>query len=959
MRFISITKRLILAVVLLCAVFSLPVFAQPGQRKPAFEKFANGITLELAKQQPTDAEWMKITVCNENILHVIAAPGDAFSSRASLMVERTGWPAVNWSAVQKGNHVEISTSSLKARINCTTGAISFHDAKGKLLLKEKMPGGKIISPAEVLGEKTFHVQQIFASPADEAFYGLGGHQNDVMNYKGHDVDLQQMNIVDVVPFLVSSKNYGILWDNYSRTKFGDIRDYQSLASLKTCSKLGQEGGLTVEYFNDQNFSAPLLTQQEKEIAHDFIDQPGIYPQGFNLNRGSIRWSGEIASTESGVHKFRLYSSSFVKMWLNGELVVDAWRQNWLPWTHLLRLPMEAGKRYAIKIEWIPSGGSIGLKYLTPDRADYANTLSLYSDVGDQIDYYFIKGNKLDEVIAGYREVTGAVPMMPKWSMGFWQCRERYQTRDELVGVVKEYRKRQIPLDNIVQDWQYWPEDQWGSHEFDLKRFPDPDGMVKELHEDLHANIMISVWPKFYEGIEHYKEFEEKGWLHMHNIKLKKRDWVGPGYISTFFDSFSADARELYWQQMNEHLFSKGFDAWWLDSVEPDLESNISDQECLIRVNPNALGTAARYQNAYSLVLTKGVYEKQRQTRPDQRVFILTRSAYAGQQRYAAATWSGDVATRWYDLKAQIPAGLNFSLSGIPWWTTDIGGFAVEPRFERNVKEADLEEWRELNTRWFQMAAFLPLFRSHGQFPYREMYNLAPEDHPAFQTMVAYDKLRYRLMPYIYSLAGMVTQNHYTVMRALVMDFGHDKKVHDIGDQYLFGPAILVNPVVTYKAQVRPVYLPKGCGWYDLKTGRYNQGGQTIQADAPYTDMPLYVRAGSIIPCGPEIQYVEQKPADPIRLFVYTGCDGDFTLYEDENINYNYEHGAFSTISLRYSQKDHILSIGARQGEFPGMLENRTFEIVRIGDGKTGGLDFSGKPDFTVSYEGTAQEIKLF
>jgi alpha-D-xyloside xylohydrolase len=357
------------------------------------------------------------------------------------------------------------------------------------------------------------------------------------------------------------------------------------------------------------------------------------------------------------------------------------------------------------------------------------------------------------------------------------------------------------------------------------------------------------------------------------------------------------------------------------------------------------------------MITKGVYEKQRETSPNQRVFILTRSAYAGQQRYAAATWSGDVAARWYDFKAQIPAGLNFSLSGIPYWTTDIGGFAVESRYER-PNDADLDEWRELNTRWFQFGAFCPLFRSHGQFPYREMFNLAPENHPAYQTMLAYDKLRYRLMPYIYSLTGMVTHNDYTIMRALVMDFGYDKNVLNIGDQYMFGPALLVNPVTGYKARSRRVYLPAGSGWYDLKSGKYLKGGQTIQADAPYTDIPLFVKAGSILPCGPEIQYTDERAVDPIRLFVYTGSDASFTLYEDENVNYNYEQGQFVMIPLRYSEKDRVLLIGNRQGEFSGMLQTRTFEIVRIGAQKPSGLDFQSKPDVIVNYNGTQQVVKM-
>ena len=355
--------------------------------------------------------------------------------------------------------------------------------------------------------------------------------------------------------------------------------------------------------------------------------------------------------------------------------------------------------------------------------------------------------------------------------------------------------------------------------------------------------------------------------------------------------------------------------------------------------------------------SEAVYEGQRKSNPDQRVFILTRSAFAGQQRYAAATWSGDIASRWEDLSNQISAGLNFSLSGLPYWTTDIGGFAVEQRYE-HPDSTNLAEWRELMTRWFQFGTFCPLFRVHGQFPYREMFNVAPENHPAYQTMLAYDRLRYRLMPYIYSLAGMVTQDDYTILRALVMDFGNDKNVLSIGDQFMFGPALLINPVTKYKERKRKVYLPAGTGWYDLKSGKYYDGGKTTEADAPYNDIPIFVREGSIIPCGPDIQYTTEKPADPIRLFVYTGKDGSFNLYEDENTNYNYEKGMFSIVPLSYNEKESELIIGKREGNFPGMLKTRTFEVVWIGQENPSGLNFISKPDLVVKYDGTKQIIKM-
>jgi alpha-D-xyloside xylohydrolase len=922
-----------------------------------FEKQDDGVIFKLTKQKDTDPQLMKIQLCSEDIVRVLAAPAASFSDRPSLMADKAHWKQVPFSVKERGDTVDIATARIIVSVHLKTGAVTFHDANGRLLLQEKSGGGKRITPAEVLEEKTFHIQQLFDSPDDEALYGLGGHQNALMNYKGHDVDLWQHNMVESNPFFVSNKNYGILWDNNSRTKFGDIRDYQSLSTLTLFSDDTTEGGLKAEYFKDAALTSLWTTRVEPRIEHEFVDVNDAFPEGFKQNAAAVRWSGYIASHESGMHKFRLYGSGYIKMWLDGKLFVDSWRQNWNPWTQLPCLEMEAGKRYQLKIEWIHTGGYIGLKCLTPEPKEMKKFISLYSEVADQIDYYFVRGDNADQVIHGYREITGKAPMVPKWALGLWQSREHYNSQDDILSTVQEFRKRGIPLDNIVQDWFYWKEDQWGSQEFDPARYADPQSMIHTLHNDLHSQLMVSVWPKFYEGIKNYNLFKDNGWLYMRNIEKRQKDWVGPGYISTFYDSYNAGARKLFWKLLDSSLFKIGVDAWWLDCSEPDIESNLSRTETILRQGPTALGSPSRYLNAFSLMHSKGVYEGQRISNDHQRVFILTRSAFAGQQRYSATTWSGDVATRWYDLKAQISAGANFCLAGIPYWSMDIGGFAVEPRYE-HPNAADLDEWRELNTRWFQFGAFVPIFRVHGQFPLREMYNVAPDNHPAYQTQLAYDKLRYRLMPYIYSLAGMVTHHDYTIMRGLVMDFGADTNVLTINDQYMFGPAFLVNPVTEYKARTRSVYLPSGAGWYEFKTGKYYAGGQTIQADAPYTDMPLFIKAGSIIPCGPEMQYTTEKPAKVIRLFVYTGTDGSFTLYEDENVNYNYEGGKFSTIPFTYNEKSRTLTIGKRHGNFTGMLKSRTFEVVWIGSQTHSGFDFQSKPDAVVTYNGHEQIIRM-
>ncbi len=375
------------------------------------------------------------------------------------------------------------------------------------------------------------------------------------------------------------------------------------------------------------------------------------------------------------------------------------------------------------------------------------------------------------------------------------------------------------------------------------------------------------------------------------------------------------------------------------------------------MHPTAIGSADRYFNAYALVQAQGVFEGQKSADPGNRVFILTRSAFAGLQRYSAANWSGDIAARWHDMAAQIPCGLNFCMSGIPYWTMDIGGFSVESRFH-NPSAADLEEWRELMTRWHQYGAFVPLFRSHGEFPFREIYNTAPEKHPAYKTMVEYNNLRYRLMPYIYSLAGHSWLNDYTMMRGLTMDFSLDTKVFDITDQYMFGPSLMVNPVTEYKARSRKVYLPGAYGWYDMRSGGYYAGGEVVDAAAPYDYMPVFVREGSVIPFGPEMQYASEKPADPLTLYVYGGSDGSFVLYEDEGDNYNYETGAYSLIPFTYSEADNTLTAGARTGEFAGMLQNRTFNVVKVSEKRAVKLDFDRAPDVTINYTGVEITVKL-
>ena len=814
-----------------------------------YERTEDGVVVRLNGKSDFPDQAVRLQVVTDRIIRVTAIPSGEFPQTASLITIPQPARETEFTIEEGEGHVTLATKSLSAEVSLKTGEVVFTDTDGTVFLAEQSGGGRSFTPVTVSGENGYVIRQQFESHPDEALYGLGANQTSFMNLKGKDADLFQYNTLAVVPFIISNQNYGILWDNNSRTKFGDIREWNELSSMKLYDKNGNEGGLAAIYADRKTGKKVHVIRSEEEINYQFIPDLVKFPEGFNLGEGMVTWEGEIESDTTGEHKFMFNSAGYAKLWIDGKLIFDRWRQCWNASSNYFTMNLEQGKRYPLKIEWIPDGGEsyIALKYLTPLDEEEQQRISFWSEVADHIDYYFISGESMDEVISGYRTVTGKAPVMPKWSMGFWQSRQRYTTQEEVLGVVKEYRKRRIPFDNIVLDWQYWPADKWGDHQFDSIRFPEPDAMIRTLHDELNANIMISVWPKYYVGTENYEAMNSKGWLYKRNVEKGQKDWIG--FVSTFYDAFNADARQAFWDQINTSLYSKGVDAWWLDATEPDICSNLPMDERKALMHPTALGSADRYFNAYSLVQAQGVFEGQRATDPGNRVFILTRSAFAGLQRYSAANWSGDIAARWHDMAAQIPCGLNFCMSGIPYWTMDIGGFSVESRYY-NPSPADLDEWRELMTRWHQYGAFVPLFRSHGEFPFREIYNTSPENHPAYKSMVEYNKLRYRLMPYIYSLAGHSWLDDYTMMRGLAMDFSLDTKVFDITDQYMFGPALMVNPVTEYKARSRKVYLPAAYGWYDLRTGVYYEGGETVDADAPYDYMPVFVKEGSVIPFGP-------------------------------------------------------------------------------------------------------------
>lgn len=920
-----------------------------------FEKLDNGVIIYFSNYEHNSTRALQLEVVTDKIIHVIKSPQLPLQADSSLMILKNNFKT-KFSLVSTGDEVTLSAGLIKATVSLKSGLISFTDSKGNKLLKED-DNVKSFKPVSIDAGRSWQVRQSFITTGNEAFYGLGQHQQGLMNYKGNVVTLSQYNSEVAIPFLVSNKNYGILWDNYSITKFGDGRSYEPLNQLKLFDANENPGGLSATYVLKNDFSKIITKRTEDSIAYDYLSDLKNFPDSFALDKGMVKWDGFIQSPYSGLHKFSFRFGGYIKAWLNDSLYLNEWRQCWNPETTIIPFVMEAGKKYQFKLEWIPDGGEsfISCNWLRPSNNEEKNHFMFESEAADNINYYFVYGKNIDEIIGGYRKLTGKAPIVPQWALGFWQSRERYKTQDEVLSTVEEFRKRKIPIDNIVLDWQYWKPDQWGSQQFDSTRFPDPKGMIDSLHHLYNTHLMVSVWPKFYKGTGNYDLLNNKGFLFTRNIEENRKDWLG--YVSTFYDAFNPEAAKVFWNLVYKNLYRKGVDAFWMDASEPDIYSNLSIEHRKLLMYPNALGSATKYFNAYPLLNAKAVYEGERSVAPDKRVFTLTRSAYAGSQRYAAAVWSGDIGSRWHDMKNQISAGVNFSMSGIPYWTMDAGGFAVEHRYE-HAKGNDLKEWKELMTRWYQFGSFCPLFRVHGQFPYREIFNVSFPGEDSYESMLYYDKLRYRLMPYIYSIAAKSYFDDYTIMRGLIMDFRGDKNVTDINDEYLFGNSFLINPVYERNAVSRKVYLPSGTGWYNFYNGKYVKGGQNINTDAPYRRIPVFVKEGSIIPFGPALQYTGERKADTISLFIYTGRNASFTLYEDDDTTYNYEKGKYATIKFNYNEAAKDLTIEDRQGNFPGMLQQRIFNIYWIKKDKPLELNFDKKFDKRILYKGKKISIRM-
>ena len=905
---------------------------------------------------PLRGSKLLVEVVSPTIIRVTVSPWNGFSDRDTLSVVRQDETTKLQKRVTR-EAVTISTDSLIVKIDRRNGGVIFLDVRKKVLLKADGIATGNFTKGVLDGDSILSVRQNFTLTRSEALYGLGQLEDHIMNYRGHDILLAQANRTAVNPFLVSTNGYGILWNNYSESRFHDGPD------------------------------------------------------------GTYFWS----------------------------------------------------------------------------------------KVADQIDYYFVYGPTMDDAIRGYRQLTGEAPMFGKWAYGYWQSKERYMTSAELIGVVKEYRKRDIPLDNIVQDWQYWGGmDEFSGMIWDSTRYPRPAAMIDTLH-GLHAHLMVTIWPAFGTKSAIYRDMAKNGFL------FSPTHWCG----GKVYDAWNPSARNLYWKFIQKGLFNVGVDAFWMDATEPEFrctDDRYITALSLEEAGRNYLGSNARYLNTFSLVDTRGIYDHQREATSKKRVYILTRSAFTGQQRFAAATWSGDTFASWDALKTQVASGVNFCMSGLPYWTNDIGGFITFFNYPNGVKD---DAYKELYVRWFEFGAFNPIFRSHGTNTPREVWQFGDEGSWAYDALVKFDDLRYRLMPYIYSLAWMVTSDGYTIMRGLPMDFPKDKNTYSVGTQFMFGPSLMVCPVLkpmyhtdgykgyditpdhfysadgkehglkldiyrgtgfdslvlsrkfeasqiswigclpegldssyslkingkietegrgkyifyvfsdagvklwvngkplvdewdnkvttrfeaaisleahkkysfrmeyrefkpntaglkinwippsedTHPLQIN-VYLPKitasagSTKWYDFWTGTKLAGGKGLLVKTPIDMIPVYVPAGSIIPMGPVIQYAGQDPSAPIEVRVYTGKDGSFYLYEDENDNYDYEHGIHSIIPFKWNQRGRILAIGDREGEFPGMVVNRTFNIVLVRNNHGVGVASTTRPDKVVYYNGRSVSVKF-
>jgi alpha-D-xyloside xylohydrolase len=792
-------------------------------------------------------------------VRVHASGAPADAASPGEVVLLPGLPVPHFTVRQIPEAVIVDAGALQAKVDLRSGTLEFTDAQGKPLLNEL--GRKL--PEALPGQDAPTLQESFGSPRDESLFGSGQFQDGYLNVRDLPRRLTQVNTQISIPFVVSSKGYGFLWHNYGRT---DLNPADTAITLK---KTGTSD-YSVNQSNTGNSSVPDV-------------------------RKSATFEGEFEVPVGGTQAMQFVSGWAMerryKVEIDGNTVVD-FANYWLPPTTSWFSTLAAGK-HSIRVQGdIDDAPSVTYR-------PAADQTTWRSFTGHTIDYIVFAGPTAEDVIRRYRDLTGAAPLMPKWAYGFIQSRARYFSQKELERNLQAFREKQLPLDGIVQDWMYWGKYGWNAMKFDENDFPDPAGMVKFVH-DQHAHIMISVWSRIAADTDIGKEFKAQ------DLYVPGTDWV---------DFFNPAARALYWKDFSTRMVPLGFDAWWLDATEPENDD--------LHTRRVFTGSGDDVRLLYPLMVNRTVYEGLRKDAPGKRVMLLTRNAFLGQQRYASSVWSGDVDNGWQTLRREIVAGLGYSVSGLPYWTSDTGGF-----FRPGVAQFADPGYHERLLRWIEFSTFTPLMRIHGWLTPTEPWLYGAQVETVARK---YLDLRSRMVPYMYSEAAQVTLHGSTLFRPLVMDFAADPTALQQKYEFMFGKDLLVAPVTEASVATADVYLPTANGgWYDFWTEKKLQGAEMVKASSPIDTIPVYARAGSILPLGPVEQYVAQKPEAPTELRIYPGADGTFTLYDDEGTNYGYESGQSSQIVLTWNDRTHELRIGKRAGSFPGMASECTFLVHLAG-----------------------------
>ncbi|HBX88700.1 MAG TPA: glycosyl hydrolase family 31 [Marinilabiliaceae bacterium] len=848
-----------------------------------YEVVEEGLRIELSDGS------LDIYPLSDNALRVKFYKGQKLTVPEFVLLGEQEVPEFEVSEISGGLRLSLRKMSLE--YNTKDAVLSYYNSEGQLFLRERA-GSRLVIPDTVQGEPCFFVEQSFETDSDEVILGLGQFQDGRFNLNGISRRLTQVNSQIAIPFIYSNKGYGLLWHQYGLTDYNPA-DNEIKLSLKDEGDAAQA-----------SLAEVTTTAGTQKISQD----QSLYSASFTVPKDG-KYSLFLDLGAMGNRHFVV---------IDGEPVIDQTNM-WLPPTVGALVDLKAGEHEAqvlCKADNIPSLFWKEEDGLTTFRSPHAQKL----------DYVVFYGPSADEVISAYRNLSGNAPMFPRWAFGFWQCRERYTSANHLVETLKEFRRRRLPMDVIVQDWQYWGNKGWGVPEFDETNYPNPSGFISEIH-DMNARLMVSIW-------SNPDRNSRLGQIYVANNRF-----VGE---TNWLDYFNPATREDYWNTLNDNMFSKGVDAWWMDAVEPENDALAGEQ--------TYIGPGNFYRLTYPLMVSKSVYEGQRAVSKAKRVCILTRSAFSGQQRYGVINWSGDIGGSWEGYKRQIVAGMNFVMTGLPYWTTDIGGF-----FRAGHSQYTDKDYHELLLRWYQWGAFSPIFRIHGYMSETEPWKYGAEVEENMRKML---NLRYRLLPYIYSQAWQVSSEGSSMMRPLVMDFREDARAIVEPYQYMFGSSILVAPVIEAGIETMEVYLPEALGWYDFWTGKEYVGGQSVAADVPLDRLPLFVKAGSILPMGDFLQYSDEKPADLIELRIYKGADGSFRLYEDEGDSYDYESGAYATIELSWNDALNTLTISDVKGDFPGRLQSRSFKLVLVSSGKGCGIEKTEIIDNEVLYSGKEISVVL-